>query len=96
MKAAWASRLNAVLSVLFAVSQSVDGAVLLAENRCFALLAYCPLLHVAILPPNAPGVAGCTASSYGQFPAPYSWPLAGSAYQGTIASTAPKKNNKNN
>merc|ERR1740138_1660387 len=50
VEAAWACRLDSVLSVFFAVAQSTAGAVMLAEQRVFSLLAYCQLFHAAILP----------------------------------------------
>lgn len=69
VEAAWGCRLDAVLSVLLAIAQSADGAVLIAEHRAFLLLAYCPLLHAAVLP----------ASQGLQFPAAYAWPATNDA-----------------
>eukprot|EP00929_Paragymnodinium_shiwhaense_P006638 TRINITY_DN11045_c0_g1_i1.p1 TRINITY_DN11045_c0_g1~~TRINITY_DN11045_c0_g1_i1.p1 ORF type:complete len:3077 (+),score=722.35 TRINITY_DN11045_c0_g1_i1:129-9359(+) len=69
----WATRLDATLSVLLAVSKTPEGALLLAEQRCFALLAYCPLLHAAVLPIDAPAAAAA-GGGLGQFPAAYAWP----------------------
>jgi len=63
-EAAWACRLDASLSVFQNIAQTAAGAVLLAENRIFTLLAYCPLIHYAVLPP----------ANSGQFPAAYAWP----------------------
>lgn len=76
VEAAWASHLNSVLSVLLAVSQTPEGSVSLAEHRCFALLAYCPLLHASVLPPST------SAGGAGHFPAAYSWPASGASGAG--------------
>eukprot|EP00928_Gymnodinium_smaydae_P100646 TRINITY_DN9921_c0_g1_i1.p1 TRINITY_DN9921_c0_g1~~TRINITY_DN9921_c0_g1_i1.p1 ORF type:complete len:2483 (-),score=370.45 TRINITY_DN9921_c0_g1_i1:55-6945(-) len=77
VEAAWATRLDAVVSCLFSVSQTAAGAVVLAEQRCFALLAYCPLLHASIMPQNASASSSSSANAAAtQFPAAYAWPAS--------------------
>mmetsp|Transcript_151058 Transcript_151058/g.262462 ORF Transcript_151058/g.262462 Transcript_151058/m.262462 type:complete len:766 (-) Transcript_151058:17-2314(-) len=71
VEAAWACQLDAVLSVLLTVAKSTAGAVLLAEKRVFAMLAYCQLLHAAVLP----------FDSSGEFPNAYGWPSSGHIYR---------------
>lgn len=66
MEASWSCQLDAVLTVLLDIAQTVTGAVLLVEQRVFVLLAYCPLLHAAVLPTEGSG----------PFPAAYAWPRA--------------------
>jgi len=67
VEASWACRLEASLTALIAIARAADGAILMAEQQVFLLLAYCPLLHFAVLP----------ADNSGQFPAAYAWPGAG-------------------
>ncbi|CAE8702771.1 unnamed protein product, partial [Polarella glacialis] len=75
-EASWACRLDAVLNLLLGVAQTAPGAALLAEQRAFILLAYCPLLRFGALPPQ----------DSGQFPAAYVMPVAtGDAAQGIVA-----------
>eukprot|EP00927_Polykrikos_kofoidii_P029395 TRINITY_DN25421_c0_g1_i1.p1 TRINITY_DN25421_c0_g1~~TRINITY_DN25421_c0_g1_i1.p1 ORF type:complete len:1210 (-),score=226.36 TRINITY_DN25421_c0_g1_i1:61-3585(-) len=77
VEAGWASQLDAVLAALVAVSQSPGGAVVVAEQRCFAILAYCPLLHASVQPIPASAAAAATAvnaTASLQLPAAYAWP----------------------
>jgi len=69
VESAWACRLDGVLNVLLAVAQSPEGAVLVAEQRVFLLLAHCPLLRRVVLPPQEGG----------QFPAAYMRPTSSDA-----------------
>eukprot|EP00930_Biecheleria_cincta_P039213 TRINITY_DN26976_c0_g1_i1.p1 TRINITY_DN26976_c0_g1~~TRINITY_DN26976_c0_g1_i1.p1 ORF type:complete len:689 (+),score=107.74 TRINITY_DN26976_c0_g1_i1:131-2068(+) len=52
-EASWACRLDSVSLLLLRVAQTAVGAALLADQRCFVLLAYCPLLQSAVLSPEA-------------------------------------------